>query len=216
MLIDVGRMMGTRIVVLITDMEQPLGRAIGNALEIRECIEFLNGNASDDLETVSIALAAQMIRLGGRARTMGQAAKMAYEAVSKGAAAKRFRQIIETQGGDARVVDHPDLLPRAAHIQEFRSASDGFVSRCDARLLGLASSILGAGRQRLDDTIDPAVGLYLEKKLGDRTARNDVLCRIHWNDPNRLDDALELIEQAFEISPYRPERRRLIHTIVGG
>src|SRR2546430_3132318 len=120
-IVDVCRKMKTKIVVLITDMEQPLGRAIGNALEIRECVEFLKGNTPEDLETISIALAAHMIRLGGRARSTMQASKMAYEAVSKGEAAERLRQIIRAQGGDARVVDNPDLLPRAANIQEFRA-----------------------------------------------------------------------------------------------
>ena len=113
-IVDVCRAMKTKIVVLITDMEQPLGRAIGNALEIRECIEFLNGRTPEDLETVTIALAAHMIRLGGQARSLDHASKLAYEAVSKGEAAKRFRHIIRAQGGDERVMDNPDLLPRAA------------------------------------------------------------------------------------------------------
>src|SRR5438046_2002881 len=106
-IVDVCRAMKTRIVVVITDMEQPLGRAIGNALEIRECIDFLHGKTPEDLETVSLALAAHMIRLGGRARTMAQASKLAYEAVSKGAAADRFRRIIREQDGDERVIDNP-------------------------------------------------------------------------------------------------------------
>jgi pyrimidine-nucleoside phosphorylase len=141
-LVDVCRAMKTKIVVLITDMEQPLGRAVGNALEVRECIEFLNGRTPEDLETVSIALAAHMIRLSGRTRSVEQASKMAYEAVSKGEAAKRFRQIIRAQGGDERVVDDPDLLPKAAHRQDFRARVAGFVTQCDAKLLGLASNAL--------------------------------------------------------------------------
>ena len=215
-IVDVCRKMKTHIVVLITDMEQPLGRAIGNALEIRECIEFLQGNAPEDLETISIALSAHMIRLGGRARTIGQASKMAYEAVSKGAALDRLRQIIRAQGGDARVVDNPDLLPRTASIQEFRSASNGFVTRCDAKLLGLASHALGAGRDRVDDIVHPAVGLYLDKKEGERVKRGEVLCRIHWNDERRLQTALPLIKEAFEVKPRRAQRRPLIHAVLEG
>ena len=137
--------MKTRIVVLITDMEQPLGRAIGNALEIRECVEFLQGRTPEDLETVSLALAAHMIRLGGRAKSIQQAFRMAYEAVSSGAAADRFRQIIQAQGGDAMVVNRPDLLPKSSFLATFNSPRDGYVSRCDAKLLGLASNALGAG-----------------------------------------------------------------------
>ena len=213
-IIDVGRKMKTKVVVLITDMEQPLGRAVGNALEIRECIEFLKGNAPEDLETVSIALAAHMIRLAGRARSTQQATKMAYEAISKGAAAEKFRLIIRAQGGDDRVVDNPDLLPRTAQTHEFRARSNGFVTRCDAKLLGLASHALGAGRNRVDDVIHPAVGLYLEKKVGDVVKRGDVLCRIHWHDDKRLKTAMSLIEQAFEITARAPKPRPLIHAVL--
>src|SRR5262249_38782902 len=154
-----------------------LGRAIGNALEIRECLEFLRGSTPSDLEELSIALSAQMIRLGGRARTLSQARKMAYSAVASGEAAKRFCEMIELQQGDARVIDDPSILPRASHVQPLRATAAGFVSRCDAKLLGLASNALGAGRQRVDDVIDPAVGIYLEKKVGDRVARGETLCQ---------------------------------------
>lgn len=215
-LVEVCRAMKERIVVLITDMEQPLGRAIGNALEVRECIDFLKGNTPEDLETVTIALSAHMIRLGGRAKTVEQASKMAYEAVSKGEAANRFRQIIKAQGGNERVMDDPNLLPRAAHVHELRARKSGFVTRCDARLLGLASNALGAGRNRLDDVIDPAVGLYLEKKLGDRVTQGDVLCQIHWNDEKRLNEARPITEHAFEIKARPSKRRRLIHAVLEG
>jgi len=215
-IVDVGHCLKTRIVVLITDMEQPLGRSIGNALEIRECIEFLNGTGPEDLETLSIALAAHMIRLGGRAQSIRQATKMAYESVSTGAAAEKFRRIIRSQGGDERVVTNPNLLPSTGFIDEFRSPSHGFVTRCDARLLGLASNALGAGRNRVDDSVDPAVGLYLEKKLGEPVKRDDVLCRIHWNDSERLRNAMPFIDQAFEIKTRPRAHRPLIHAVLEG
>jgi pyrimidine-nucleoside phosphorylase len=215
-LVDVCGAMKTRIVVVITDMEQPLGHAIGNALEIRECIEFLHGKTPEDLETVSLTLAAHMIRLGGRARTIAQASKLAYEAVSKGAAADRFRRIIREQDGDERVIDNPNILSRAKHVEEFLARSKGFVSRCDAKLLGLASNALGAGRNKLEDEIDPAVGLYLKKKLGDPVARGETLCEIHWNDEKRLQTALPLIEQAFEVRTRPGRNRPLIHAVLEG
>jgi pyrimidine-nucleoside phosphorylase len=213
---DVCRAMKTKIVVLITDMQQPLGRAIGNALEIRECVEFLHGNTPEDLETVSIALAAQMIRLGGRAKSIEQATKLAYEAVSKGEAAERFRQIIHAQGGDARVVDNPDLLPKSRHVNEFRAATGGFVTSCDAKLLGLASNALGAGRNGVDDAIDPAVGIYLKKKLGDRVSRGDTLCLIHWNDSDRFRAGLKLVNEAVTIGARSVAAPPLIHAVVEG
>jgi pyrimidine-nucleoside phosphorylase len=215
-IVDVSRKMKMKIVVLITDMEQPLGRAIGNALEIRECIDFLKGNAAEDLETVSLALAAHMIRLGGRAKSLQQASKMAYEAVSKGAASDKFKQIIQAQGGDARVVDNPDLLPRTPFVDEFRSPRGGFVTRCDAKLLGLASNALGAGRDRVHDVVHSAVGLYLERKTGDAVKRGDTLCRIHWNDERRLQSAIALIEKAFEVKARPLPQRPLIHATLEG
>ena len=215
-IVDVGRGMKTKIVVLITDMEQPLGRAIGNALEIRECIEFLNGNAPEDLKNISIALAAHMIRLGGRTKSIAEAEGMAYDAVSKGIAAEKFRKMIRSQGGDERVVENPDLLPRAGSTDEFRAPSHGFVTRCDAKFLGLASNALGAGRTHVDDSVDRAVGLFLEKKSGDPVKRGDVLCRIHWNDSQRLRRAMAFIDQAFEIKPRPPKIRPLIHDVLEG
>src|SRR5881409_2411847 len=179
--VDVCQKMKTKIVVLITDMEQPLGRAIGNALEIRECIEFLNSQAPEDLERDTIALAAHMIRLGDRAKSVEGASKLAHEAVSKGEAAKKFREMIRAQGGNEAVIDAPDLLPRAANTTGFRAKTSGFVTRCDAKFLGLASNALGAGRHRVEDHVDLAVGIYLDKKLGDRVVKGEVLCRIHWN-----------------------------------
>jgi thymidine phosphorylase len=157
-----------------------------------------------------------MIRLGGRATSIRQATKMAYEAVTKGAAAEKFRHIIRAHGGDDRVLDNPDLLPQSASVDEFRSPSQGFVTRCDAKLLGLASNTLGAGRNRVDDMIDPAVGIFLVKKTGDRVNPGDVLCRIHWNERERLKKALPMIEQAYEIKSRRVAARPLIHAVLEG
>jgi pyrimidine-nucleoside phosphorylase len=215
-LVDVCRAMKTRIVVLITDMEQPLGCAIGNALEIRECIDFLNGTTTEDLETVSLALAAHMIRLGDRAKTFPQASRLAYEAVSKGLAAEKFREIIREQNGDHRVVDDPGLLPQAENVLEFKARSKGFVTRCDAKLLGLASNALGAGRNKVEDSVDPAVGLYLRKKVGARVARGETLCSVHWNEEDRLRNALPLIEEAFEVNVHPARSRPLIHAVLQG
>jgi pyrimidine-nucleoside phosphorylase len=213
-IVDVCQKMKTKIVVLITDMEQPLGQAIGNALEIRECVEFLHGSAPHDLEDLSIALSAQMIRLGARARTLDEAAKMAHSAVSSGEAAQRFREIIRLQGGNPRIVDDPSILPKAGNIQLLRAPSAGFVARCDAKLLGLGSNALGAGRRRVDDVIDPAVGIYLEKKLGDKVARGETLCQIHWNDEHRLQEAMPLIKSAYEIKLRPPKRQPLIYAVL--
>ena len=215
-IVFVCRKMKTKIVVLITDMDQPLGRAVGNALEVRECIDYLIGHGPADLDLLSITLAAHMIHLGGRARTVEQGVRMAREAVSNGTAAKRFREIIRIQGGNEKVMDNPDILPKAANTRTLRASSDGFVGRCDAKLVGLASNALGAGRSRVEDTVDASVGIYLEKKVGDRVSRGEPLCRIHWNDESRLRDALPLIRRAYEIKPRAVKSRPLIHAVFSG
>src|SRR5262249_6275466 len=153
-----------------------------------------------DLGTVTIALAAHMIHLGGRSRSIDHASKLAYEAVSTGRAADLFRQIIAAQGGNPHVMDDSNLLPRARNIESLTARRSGYVNGCDAKLLGVASNNLGAGRNRVEDLIDPAVGIQLNKKIGDRVTKGDVLCGIHWNDENRLAAARPLIEQAFEIN----------------
>lgn len=215
-IVHVCRKMDTAIVAIITDMEQPLGQDIGNALEIRECIRFLNGETPEDLETICLALAAYMIQLGGATKTFADAYQMAYEAVSSGRALLKFREIIRCQGGNDHVVSRPALLPRAKNVEEFRARAHGFVTRCDAKLLGLASNALGAGRNRLEDTVDPAVGLHLNRKTGDPVKRGDVLCEIHWNDRSRLRDALPLVQEAYEIGARRPGRTPLIHAVLRG
>jgi pyrimidine-nucleoside phosphorylase len=212
----VCRRMGAGIVVLITDMEQPLGRAVGNALEVKECIEFLNGNVPEDLETVSLALAAEMIRLAGRAKTQREALRMAYEAVSSGKARRSFLNILAGQGGDIRAVEDPDLLPKAKHVTPLKAKRAGVVVRADAKLLGQAANALGAGRVRTDDVIDPAVGLYLHKKTGDEVRRGEPICDVHWNDEKRFESAMPLIVNAFDIGRRSPRRRPLIHAVDRG
>jgi len=206
----------TKSVVVISDMDQPLGKAIGNALEVQECIDCLNGKAPGDLQELSIALSAHMIHLGGRARTVAQAAKMARESIVKGDAAKRFREIIRMQGGCERVMDDSSILPKAGHVQPVKSAVSGFVTRCDAKRMGLASNALGAGRLRVDDAIDPAVGIRLLKKVGDKVTRGEPLCEVHWNDESSLRDALPLIKEAYEIKSRAAKPRPLIHRVFTG
>ncbi len=213
-IINVCRKMKTKVTVVVSDMEQPLGRAIGNALEVQEAIDFLNGSAAEDLAELTYTLCAHMVHLGGKAKTVEQALRMVREVVRSGAAAKRFREIIRLQGGYDRVMDDPRILSKSTHIRSFRATSAGYVTRCDAKLLGLASNALGAGRHRVDDMIDPAVGIVLEKKVGDKVANGEQLCQIHWNDEIRLRDALPMIKRAYEIKPRPAKTRPLIHAVL--
>jgi pyrimidine-nucleoside phosphorylase len=215
-IVEVCRKMRTRVVVLITDMDQPLGRAIGNAIEVQECIELLKGKGPQDLKDISITLAAHMIHLSGRVRTIEAARSRAAEVLANGEAANSFRAIVRNQGGDDRVMDDTRLFPRATHTKVFTAKNGGFVTHCNARLLGLAANALGAGRNRVEDRIDPAAGIYLEKKIGDRVQRGDALCILHWSDQDRLWAALKLIRQAYEIKPRPAKPRPLIYAVLNG
>jgi thymidine phosphorylase len=190
------------------------GPLASNALEVRNALIALNGSSGRPAE-LCIALSAHD-SLGGRARSVAQGTKMAREALAKGDAAKRFREIIRMQGGRERVMDDSAILPKATHVQAVKSAISGFVTRCDAKRMGLASNALGAGRHRVDDAIDPAVGIYLLKKVGDKVTRGEPLCEVHWNDESRLRDALPLIKEAYEIKSRAAKPRPLIHRVFSG
>ena len=213
-LIETGRRLRMQTTVLVTDMSQPLGRAVGNALEVRECLDFLEGKQPDDLATVTFALAARMILLGAVAKTEKDAARMAREAVSSGAARRRFFEIIQAQGGDVRVLENPGLLPKARHISFIKASRQGEILRADARKIGDGCNALGAGRTKLEDPIDPAVGVYLRKKVGDKTSWGEELCEIHWNDETRFRAAMPLLEEAFEIGRGPAKPRPLIHKVL--
>jgi len=204
------RKLKTKIVVLLTDMDQPLGCAVGNALEVRECVDFLNGTSPTDLQALTLALASHMILMAGKARTIRAAERMAFETVESGAARQRFLDIVKAQGGDIRSIENPDLLPKARNITALKATRTGIVNRADARLIGDACNALGAGRVKMDDTIDPAVGVVLRKKVGDRVTRGEPLCDIHWNDEQRLRSAMPLLKEAFKIGDRAVRRRPLI------
>jgi pyrimidine-nucleoside phosphorylase len=175
----IGRGMGKRAVALLTAMDQPLGRAVGNALEVEEAVELLRGGGPEDLRLVTVELTAEMLRLAGLAEGPESARRAVEAAIRDGRGLSKLREIVEAQGGDAAVIADPSLLPRAAGLQEVPSPLAGVVQAVDAEALGLAAMALGAGRSRLEDRVDPAVGLKLHKKVGDRVERGEPLVAIH-------------------------------------
>ena len=177
----IGRGLGKRMVALITRMDQPLGREVGNASEVAECIACLRGEGPADLVDLSIELASEMIVMGEYASTIEAARALARRAIADGSAFERFRRVVEAQGGDPRAIDDPSRLPRARHEEIVVSARDGFVRQLRARPIGVATMLLGAGRARVDSRIDPAVGVSLRKKLGDRVENGEPLAIIATN-----------------------------------
>ena len=209
-LVAIGNANGVRTEAIITDMDAPLGRAIGNANEVVECIEAMKGNGPADLMEVTMALIVPLLMLGKVADNIADATERAEQAISSGAALDRFRRIIEVQGGDPRVVDDVSRLPHVDDHHEVKAARSGYLVRMDAGLVGRACVALGAGRDRVEDPVDPAVGIVVNARPGDRVAAGDTLLDVSYRDTDRLDRALELIGRAIVIGDEPPVPRPLI------
>jgi pyrimidine-nucleoside phosphorylase len=195
----IGQGLGKDMVALITRMDQPLGCAVGNAVEVAESLECLRGGGPADLKNLSLELAAEMVFLAGRSDSLAQARSMCEQTINDGSALERFRDLVQAQGGDPRTIDDPELLPTARRKIELKSSSTGFVHALEALPVGHATMLLGAGRARMDSRIDPAVGVILHKKAGAQVRVGESLCTVLVNDESRLEEALALINGAFRI-----------------
>jgi len=217
LMVETGERMGKKMVALITDMDQPLGLKVGNALEVDECIEVMKGRGPVDLREVSVELAAWMFYLADRTPSVDQGRQLASELIGNQSALQKFREIITQQGGDPGVIDDPQRLPQAQHQSPFLSRSSGFVTSIQCEQIGIASLVLGGGREKKEDVIDPAVGLVLHKKVGDPVREGEPLCTIHYNSDAQLADARALLQQAYLISEKPPASKRpLIHRVISG
>jgi pyrimidine-nucleoside phosphorylase len=209
-IVDIGRRSGVRTMAFITSMEEPLGRAIGNSLEVIECLETLKGRGPQDLEQLSVILAAGMLYLADLAKTRSESEQRVREALTSGQALDVMRQCIAQQGGNPKVCDDYSLLPAAPRRTEFRAPRSGFVTKLDAELLGRACMTLGAGRERVEDTVDHAVGAVLMAKEGTEVVSGQVLMEIHYRDETRLHRAWSLFHDAVGIGDAPPPRVPLI------
>jgi pyrimidine-nucleoside phosphorylase len=209
-MVEIGKACGKRVQALMTDMSQPLGQAVGNALEVIESIETLKGRGPNDLVEVCRELTAHMFLLGDMVTSLEAGRSKFDSLVASGAALQKFAQVIGNQGGDPRVVDSYGLLPAAKYEDSIVAWEDGIVQRLEAEALGRASMVLGAGRESLDSIIDPAVGLVFEKKVGDRVSAGERICTIHSNDGARQARAREMIRAAIALSPEPVAARPLI------
>ncbi len=214
MMVGIGRRIDKRVQALITDMNQPLGYAIGNALEVMEVSQTLQNAGPADLTRLSLELAARMIFLGKITKTLDEARELAQSKLLDGSGYRKLKDVITAQGGDPQVLDRFELLPNATGAQEITTSRGGYVSAIDAELIGQASSMIGAGRNVMEDTIDPAVGVILEVKVGQKIDPGSILCRIYYTGDERLENAAELVEDAFKISQQAPDERDLILEVV--
>ncbi len=214
MMVGIGRRLDKRVQALITDMNQPLGYAVGNALEIMEVSQTLQNAGPADLTRLSLELAARMIYLGKITQTLDEAREMAQAKLLDGSGYQKFKDVITAQGGNPQVLDRFDLLPNATGAQEITTSRGGYVSAIDAELIGQASSMVGAGRNTKEDSIDPAVGVILEVKVGHKIEADSILCRIYYTSDEHVSEAAELVEDAFKISQQPVEERDLILEVV--
>ena len=216
LMVETGQRLGKRIVALITDMNQPLGQAVGNSLEVIECIDVLNGKGPDDLRELCLIFSAWMFLLGKRVANLDEGRKLAEEIIASGRARQKFREMVRLHGGNPGVMDDPAILPRARHQADIPSPTTGYVSSMMCEQIGTACVLLGGGRQKKEDSVDPSVGIMVHKKLGDQVAAGEPLCTIHYNLAERLEQARPLILQSYTIAAEPPkEKRKLVYRVIG-
>ncbi len=221
-MVKIGKEMGIKTVAILTDMEQPLGRTVGNGLEIKECISSLRGNWQEDLKEVTLTLGAWMIKLAEMVsdfnfegiENIESCMASLQKLIDSGAAFKKFVEMIEMQYGDPEVAFKVGLLPAAKYMKQIMADNEGYIERVDAEMVGIASSILGAGRQRITDTIDHAAGIILNRKAGDYVKKGEQVAMLYTNKPESLEDAEDAFMAALKIGKERIAERKLILEVV--
>jgi len=213
-MVEIGRAAGRRTTAVLSSMEQPLGRTVGNAVEVEEAIRALRGEGPGDLTELALTLGAQMLVLAGVAADAAGARGRLEGALASGDAARTLAAMIEAQGGDPEVVEHPERLPRAKMERPVPAPADGFVTGIDAETIGYAAIALGAGRSKAGDRIDPGAGIVLERKVGHAVRRGDALVRLRAADEARLAEAGRRILDAYRIGPEPPGATSLVLDVI--
>ncbi len=214
-MVDIGNGAGRQTIGVISDMNQPLGFAVGNALEVKEAIDTLNGHGPEDLTELCLTLGSHMVYLAKQAESIEEAREMLVEAIKSGKALETFKVFVAGQGGDASVIDNPSLLPQAKITKDIVADQSGYVEEIIADEVGIAAGMLGAGRMTKESEIDLSVGLLLNKKVGDYVEKGDVLVKMHTNtaDTTEVEDK---VKKAYRICDEKPEARVLIYDVITG
>lgn len=203
MMVSIGELAGRRVVALLSDMNQPLGYAVGNSLEVCEAIDVLNGGGPEDLRQHCLVLSSHMLLLGKIAPDMKTAMSLSKEAIISGAAMDKFKALVNAQGGDTTYVDDPSRFPKANCIEEVKISQSGYIAQIHARLIGEASVLLGAGRARKEDKIDHSVGIVVHHKVGDFVNKGDVIYTLYAGNQTQLEDAKKYLKDAFIVQEER-------------
>ncbi len=214
-IVAIGEGAGKRMVALITSMEEPLGYAIGNGLEVEEAINTLKGEGPKDLEDLCIELGANMLLISGVVKDLEGARGKLKEAIQNRKGLEKLKEMVKAQGGNPEAIDNPKLLPQCKEKMEIKSPKGGYVQKIDAFSVGISSQILGAGRQKKEDVIDPSVGILLKKKIGDEVKENEPLAIFHTNgDKERIENAKERFLASYTIGKESPEKPRFFYARV--
>ncbi len=213
-MVAIGKKAGKKVTALVTDMNQPLGNAVGNALEVREAIEILQGNHDGDLKEVSLRLASKMIQVSGMEEDEASAFKRACDALTSGKALKQLEEMIKFHGGDPSVCQDTTKLPISDQIVLIKATQKGYISKMKTNQIGMAALLLGAGRVKKTDAIDPSVGIWLKARLGDQVNKDDVLAQVYINDRKNLDQVMERCQNAFVIEKDPSTTHPLIYDIL--
>ena len=217
LMVDTGVRMGKRMVALITDMDQPLGRYVGNALEVIECVEVLHGGGPADLRDLSLELSAWMFYLGDKSGSVEKGRKLAQQMISNGTAFEKFCELTALQGGKADALRDTKKLRQARNRRDVRSRSTGYVESINCEQVGIASLVLGGGREKKEDSIDHAVGIVLHKKVGDAIGQDERICTLQYNSDDRLGEAESLIRSAYRVGSEKATASgKLIRRVIEG
>ena len=214
LMVETGERMGKSMVALITDMNQPLGMKVGNALEVVECIDILRGQGPADLLDLCLELAAWMFYIGGAAPSVEKGKQDAAKLLDSGQALERFRQMVELQGGDVTSIDDPTRLPQAEQTQVVTSPKTGYITAMDCQAVGTACVVLGGGREKKEDSVDPAAGIVLHHKVGNQVAAGEPLCTIHFNSAGKAAAAAQLLAGSYDIGEAPLPGRPLVHRVI--
>ena len=213
-MVAIGNHAGKETVAILTGMEEPLGFAIGNNMEVKEAIEVLKGDGPEDVKEVSVALAGMMLSLGLENVSHSQGKRMAKKALSSGQAFEKFKEMVQAQGGDIRYVEHPEFFERDAFEGEVLAAEDGFLSGMDTEKIGVAAGLLGAGRETKDSVIDISAGIYLKKKIGDTVKKGEPIAICYAGTKEKLNRGMAMFESSIRYSKEAPRIPKLIVDII--
>ena len=213
-MVAIGKHAGVKVMAVISDMDQPLGRAVGNAIEVREAIDTLKGGGPDDLRELCLTLGSYMVSFAGKADSPAAARDMLAESLTNGSALDKLADFIEAQGGSRADVYDPDNLPNASHQMSFTAEQDGYVSAIMSEEVGIASLILGGGRRSKEDVIDLSVGIYLDKKVGEQVKAGETVATLYGNDEKKMKEAYDRLRGAYSFSPDAVAKNKLIKGVV--